>query len=33
MPTLDIFHDDAFSLASLTAAVQDIPYAPAAWAT
>jgi len=28
MPTLDIFHDDAFSLASLTAAVQDIPYAP-----
>lgn len=28
MPTLDIFNDDAFSMASLTAAVQEIPYAP-----
>lgn len=28
MPTLDIFNDDAFSMASLTAAVQDIPFAP-----
>lgn len=28
MPTLDIFNDDAFSMASLTAAVQEIPFAP-----
>lgn len=28
MPSLNIFEDDAFSLASLTAAVQDVPYQP-----
>ncbi|MCK2095226.1 major capsid protein [Thauera aromatica] len=28
MPSLNIFQDDAFSLASLTAAVQNVPYQP-----
>ena len=28
MATLDIFNDDAFSLQSLTAAIQETPYAP-----
>jgi hypothetical protein len=30
MPAINIFQDDAFSLASLTAAIQNIPYAPGA---
>lgn len=28
MPSLNIFQDDAFSLASLTAAIQNVPYQP-----
>ncbi|MDQ7990175.1 MAG: major capsid protein [Candidatus Dactylopiibacterium sp.] len=28
MPSINIFQDDAFSLASLTAAIQSVPYAP-----
>lgn len=28
MATLDIFNDDAFSLTSLTAAIQNVPYVP-----
>ncbi len=35
MATLDIFNDDAFSLSSLTAAINETPYVPgrlALWA-
>ena len=28
MPSIDIFHDDAFSLSSLTAAINDQPHVP-----
>jgi hypothetical protein len=28
MPAIDIFNDDAFSVSSLTAAIQEVPYTP-----